>query len=59
MTESVFAWPGIGRLGVDAAHQSDYPLVLGVTLLISVVVVVGNTLTDLMYSAVDPRITLR
>ena len=59
LTESVFAWPGIGRLGVDAAHQSDYPLVLGVTLLISVVVVVGNTVTDLMYSAVDPRITLR
>ena len=59
LTESVFAWPGIGRLGVDAAHQSDYPLVLGVTLLISVVVVIGNTVTDLLYSAVDPRITLR
>jgi peptide/nickel transport system permease protein len=59
LTESVFAWPGIGRLGVDAAQQSDYPLVLGVTLLVSVVVVVGNTVTDLMYSIVDPRITLR
>ncbi|MGH7266751.1 MAG: ABC transporter permease [Candidatus Rokuibacteriota bacterium] len=59
LTESVFAWPGIGRLAVDAAHQSDYPLILGVTLLISVVVIVGNAVTDALYSWVDPRIRLR
>jgi peptide/nickel transport system permease protein len=59
LTESVFAWPGIGRLAVDAARQSDYPLILGITLLISVVVIVGNALTDAVYTCVDPRIRLR
>jgi peptide/nickel transport system permease protein len=59
LTESVFAWPGIGRLAVDAALQSDYPLILGVTLLISVVVIIGNALADALYSWADPRIGLR
>jgi peptide/nickel transport system permease protein len=59
LTESVFAWPGLGRLVVDAAHQSDYPLILGVTLLISVVVIVGNAVADALYFCVDPRIRLR
>jgi|HubBroStandDraft_6_1064221.scaffolds.fasta_scaffold285798_2 peptide/nickel transport system permease protein len=59
LTESVFAWPGLGRLVVDAAHQSDYPLILGVTLLISVVVIVGNAVADALYVCVDPRIRLR
>lgn len=59
LTESVFAWPGLGRLVVDAAHQSDYPLILGVTLLISVVVIVGNAVADTLYVCVDPRIRLR
>jgi peptide/nickel transport system permease protein len=59
LTESVFAWPGLGRLVVDAAHQSDYPLILGVTLLISVVVIVGSAVADALYSCIDPRIRLR
>jgi len=59
LTESVFAWPGLGRLIVDAAHQSDYPLILGVTLVISVVVIVGNAVADALYVCVDPRIRLR
>ncbi len=56
ITETVFAWPGMGRLAVDAAFTRDYPLVMGITLLMSAVVVVTNLLTDLLYVYVDPRI---
>jgi len=56
ITETVFAWPGMGRLAVDAAFTRDYPLVMGITLLMSAVVVATNLLTDLLYVYVDPRI---
>jgi len=59
ITETVFAWPGLGRLAVDAAVTRDYPVILGVTLLVSAVVVVSNLITDLLYGVIDPRITLR
>jgi peptide/nickel transport system permease protein len=54
--ESVFAWPGIGRLAIDAIAIRDFPLVQAVALFASVVVVVLNLLTDLAYSWLDPRI---
>lgn len=56
ITETVFSWPGMGRLGVEAALARDYPLVMGVTLLVSAGVLVANLLIDLAYLAVDPRI---
>lgn len=56
ITEQVFSWPGIGRLLVDSVNGRDYPVVLGITMLVSVLVVVGNLLADLMYSVVDPRV---
>lgn len=56
ITESVFAWPGIGRLAVDAALQRDYPIVMAVTLAVSVGVVVSTLVTDLVYALLDPRI---
>ena len=56
ITEKVFSYPGMGSLAVDSAFQRDYPVVMGVTLLVGVAVIVGNLLTDLMYSWVDPRI---
>ncbi|MER3399355.1 MAG: diguanylate cyclase [Chloroflexota bacterium] len=56
ITETVFAWPGMGRLAVDAAFTRDYPLVMGITLLMSAVVVLTNLLTDLLYVYLDPRI---
>ncbi len=59
ITETVFAWPGLGRLAVDAAVTRDYPVILGVTLLVSALVVVSNLITDLLYGVIDPRITLR
>jgi peptide/nickel transport system permease protein len=57
ITESVFAWPGIGRLAVEAAFQRDYPMIMAVTLMVSAVVVVSNLVVDLLYAYLDPRIT--
>lgn len=57
IVESVFAWPGIGRLSVQAATDRDYPLIMGVTLLVSTIVIVINIVTDLLYASLDPRIT--
>ena len=58
ITENVFAYPGMGSLAVDAAKQRDYPVVMGVTLLVGIVVIVGNFLTDLVYGWIDPRIRI-
>jgi len=59
ITESVFAWPGMGSLAVDSAVQRDYPVVMGITLMVSVLVVVTNFLTDLSYLILDPRVKLK
>ncbi len=56
VTEKVFALPGMGRLAVDAVAGRDYPTIIAINLLLSVLVVFGNILADLMYSWVDPRI---
>lgn len=58
VTESLFAWPGMGRLAVDAAFQRDYPLIMGVTLFVSVLVIVTNLIVDVAYAYLDPRIKL-
>jgi len=59
ITESVFAWPGMGSLAVDSAVQRDYPVVMGITLMVSVLVVLTNFLTDLSYLFLDPRVRLK
>lgn len=56
ITETIFAWPGLGRLTVDAIAARDYPLVQGCILAISVGYVAVNTATDLLYGIVDPRV---
>jgi peptide/nickel transport system permease protein len=58
LTETVFGWPGIGRLMFDALMQRDYQLLLGVFLVTSAMVVLFNLITDLLYRFVDPRIEL-
>ena len=58
LTETVFAWPGLGRLIFDSILHRDYPVMLGGLLVVSVCVVVGNLLADLAYALIDPRIRL-
>ncbi|HJU73305.1 MAG TPA: ABC transporter permease [Gemmatimonadaceae bacterium] len=58
VTETVFSWPGMGRLGVEAALSRDYPLVLAITLVISAAVAVVTLLVDIIYVWLDPRIRL-
>lgn len=56
LTETVFAWPGIGRYAVTAATRLDYPAILGVTLLTAVIYIAVNFVVDLLYGVLDPRI---
>jgi peptide/nickel transport system permease protein len=56
ITETVFSWPGIGLMMVDSVQQRDYPMIMGVSLVVGVAVLAANLLTDVMYAAVDPRI---
>jgi ABC-type dipeptide/oligopeptide/nickel transport system permease component len=58
ITETVFDWPGLGSLLVESIQRRDFPVVQGCVLLVSVTYVGVNTLTDLMYAWVDPRIRL-
>ena len=58
LIETVFAWPGIGRLLFDALAQRDYSLLLGTFLVTAALAVVFNVVTDLVYTVVDPRIQL-
>lgn len=58
LAETVFAWPGIGRLMFDALLQRDYSLLLGAFLVTSAMAVVFNLITDLVYTLVDPRIEI-
>jgi len=58
VTETVFAWPGMGRLIVEAIYQRDIPVVQGVTLMFGIVVMLANLFIDLLYAYFDPRITI-
>jgi peptide/nickel transport system permease protein len=56
LTETVFAWPGIGRYAVTASIRLDYPAILGVTMLTAVIYITVNLVVDLLYGVLDPRI---
>ncbi|SHI25684.1 ABC transporter permease [Pollutimonas bauzanensis] len=56
VTETVFAWPGMGRLFLDSISYRDYPTVMGILMFTAVLVLLGSLLADLLYSVVDPRI---
>ena len=57
LTETVFAWPGIGRLAVGAVFERDYPVIMGVNLVVAGVVIAANMLVDVIYTVIDPRIS--
>jgi ABC-type dipeptide/oligopeptide/nickel transport systems, permease components len=59
VTETIFAWPGIGRLVVDAIRTKDFPLVQGTILTFAVVYVFINLIVDLIYAYLDPRLRVR
>ncbi len=56
LTETIFAWPGLGRLLLDATLQRDYPLLMALFILVAVTVVSANLITDLVYTLLDPRV---
>ncbi len=58
LTETVFGWPGLGRLTLDATLSRDYPVLLGILIAVSLAVVVANLATDLVYTLLDPRVRL-
>ncbi len=59
VTEQIFAWPGIGSLMITAITSRDYPVIMGVAVLICIVVLVANLILDLIYAALDPRIKFK
>ena len=56
LVEVIFAWPGMGRLAIDAVTQRDYQVLMGLTLIISSMVLLANLLADILYAYADPRI---
>jgi peptide/nickel transport system permease protein len=58
VTETVFSWPGVGRLIVQAVSQRDYPVVVAGILVTSLIFVALNLLVDLLYAVLDPRVRL-
>lgn len=59
LTETVFAWPGMGRLLYEAIGARDYPVLMGLFTCLSVMVIAANVLTDILYAIVDPRVVYR
>jgi len=58
LTETVFGWPGMGRLMYEAMFQRDYPLLMGVFTVTAILVVLGTIAVDLLYRVFDPRVEL-
>jgi peptide/nickel transport system permease protein len=56
MTETVFNWPGLGRRFVEAASLLDFPVVMGITMIITVMILIANLIVDISYAMLDPRI---
>ena len=56
VTESVFGWPGIGRLSVDAVIQNDFPMLAGIVLVFTLMFIIANVIVDIILAAVDPRV---
>ncbi|HYF95791.1 MAG TPA: ABC transporter permease [Symbiobacteriaceae bacterium] len=58
LTETVFNWPGMGRLFVDMAFAREYTVIMAVVMIVAVVVIIGNLIADILYALVDPRVRL-
>jgi peptide/nickel transport system permease protein len=58
VTETVFTWPGMGRLFLDSLGYSDYPVIMGILMFSAILVLLGNLLADLLVGVADPRVRL-
>lgn len=56
ITETIFGWPGMGRFGVEAIFNRDYPVIMAITMISSSLLILGNLISDILYGIVDPRI---
>ena len=56
VTESIFGWPGMGQLGMKSIFAYDYPMIMATTMFASMLLIVGNLISDILYGIVDPRI---
>jgi ABC-type dipeptide/oligopeptide/nickel transport system permease component len=59
VTETVFSWPGVGRLAIQAIYARDFPVVQAIVFLFAIIFVVVNLIVDILYAALDPRISYR
>ncbi|MHB8066175.1 MAG: ABC transporter permease, partial [Ruminiclostridium sp.] len=59
ITESIFGIPGIGKIALDAVTKRDYPLLMGFSMFVAALTLLGNLLSDIMYAVVDPRVKLK
>jgi peptide/nickel transport system permease protein len=57
LTETVFSWPGTGRLLVQAISNRDYPMVQGIVFILAFAFIIVNIIVDMLYAKLDPRIT--
>ena len=58
IVEQIFTWPGMGRLFFESIRERDYPTIMGITLLFSLLTLAGQLLADLLYCVVDPRVSV-
>ncbi|WP_315167601.1 ABC transporter permease [Metaclostridioides mangenotii] len=56
LTETVFVWPGIGRLSYEAVLNRDYSLIMGILMILSIIILLSNLIADILYAVIDPRI---
>ena len=56
ITESIYAWPGVGRLAIESIHNLDAPIIMGIVIMVSFTVQLGNFLADVAVGALDPRV---
>ncbi len=55
IVESIFSWPGLGLLGIQATHERNYPVMMGINLMFAVLIFIGNVVADISYALADPR----
>ena len=56
VTESIFGWPGLGQLGMKSIFSYDYPMIMATTMFASILLILGNLISDILYGVIDPRI---